>query len=86
MFHCKIEDDRPLAWLTKQVNPNETMKDPTRRRMVNLLALLVGKRRLVVFERFADAVFQGGIDSQTHRHHHQQRHNALGFFQIEGGG
>ncbi len=86
MVRGKIEDDRPLAGLTKSVHANEIMKDPTRRRMVNRFALWVGKRRLVVFERFADAVFQGGIDSQTHRHHHQQRHEALGFFQIEGGG
>ena len=62
MFRWKIEDDRPLAGLTKEVNSHKIMKDPTRRRLVNPFALLVGKRRLVVFEGFADAVFQGGID------------------------
>lgn len=86
MFRGKIEDDRPLAGLTQEVNAHKRMKDPPRRRIVNLFALWVGKRRLVVFERLADAVFQGGLDEQTHRHHHQQRHDALGCFQREGGG
>jgi hypothetical protein len=35
------------------------------------------------FERLADAVFQGCIPQQAHGHHHEQRHDAFGLFEIE---
>jgi hypothetical protein len=79
-FLGEIKDDRLLVCLIQYVNPNKMMKDPTNRRMVNSLAFWVGKRCLLGFERLADAVFQAGIYQQTHRHHPQQRHDALGFF------
>ena len=83
MFLGEIEDNRPLACLTQHVDPHKIMKHPPSRRMLNPLTLLVGKRRLMIVERLADTVFQGRIDQQTHRHHHQQRHDALGLFEIE---
>ena len=64
MFGCEIEDHRPLACLTSQVNPHKIMQHPARRRMVNPFTPWVGKRRRMVFERLADAVFQGGIHQQ----------------------
>ena len=71
MFRGEIEPHRPLACLTPQVNPHKVMKDPPSRRMLNPCPLLVRKRRFMVFERFPDTVFQGGIDQQAHRHHHR---------------
>jgi hypothetical protein len=50
---------------------------------LNPFTLLVGKRCLMIVERLADTVFQGRVDQQSHRHHHQQRHDPLGLFEIE---
>ena len=38
------------------------------------------------FEGLADAIFQGGVYEQTHRHHHQQRPDTFGLFAVERGG
>jgi hypothetical protein len=40
----------------------------------------------MVPEGLADAILQSGIDQQTHRQHHQQRHEPLRLFEIERGG
>ena len=40
----------------------------------------------MLLQDHADAVFEGCIDEQTHCHHHQQGHDAFGFFEIERGG
>jgi hypothetical protein len=37
----------------------------------------------MLFQGLADAIRQGGIHQQTHRHHHQQGHDPLRFFEIE---
>jgi hypothetical protein len=50
MFRCEIEDNRPLACLTQQVNPHKIMNHPARPRMLNPFPLWVGKRRIMVFE------------------------------------
>ena len=83
MFGCEIEDNRPLACLTSQVNPHNIMKHPAHRRMLNPFTPWVGKRRRMVFERLADTVFQGGIHQQTHGHHHQQGDDAVRLFQLQ---
>jgi len=67
----ELEHHRPLACLTQHVNPHKVMNDPPSRRMLNPVPLLVRKRRFLVCERFPDTVFQGCIDQQAHRHHHQ---------------
>jgi hypothetical protein len=36
----------------------------------------------MVPEGLADAIRQGGLDRQTHRQHHQQRHEPLGIVEI----
>src|SRR6516162_10319080 len=50
-------------------------------------ALLLKKSFAFVLLRFYSHAFvgtnQGGIDEQTDGHHHQQGHDALGFFEIE---
>ena len=83
MFLGEIEDHRPLAWLTQQVDPHKIMKHPPSRRMSNPLPLLVGKRCLMIVERLADTVVQGRLDPPRHGHHHQQRHEAFGLFERE---
>ena len=45
--------------------------------------LLVGKGRLMVFAGFADAIFPGCVHQQAPRHHHQQRPDRFGFFEVE---
>ena len=37
-------------------------------------------------ERLANTVLQGCIDQQAHGHHHEQRHDALGLFEVQRGG
>jgi hypothetical protein len=86
MFLGEINDNRPLAYLTQQVNPHKIMQHPTCRRMLNPFPCLVGKRGLMRFNRLADAVFQGCVYSQAYRHHHSQSHHAFGLFEIERGG
>ena len=83
MFGGAIEDHRPLAGLTEQVNPHKIMQYPAHRRMLNSFTPLVGTRCRMVVERLTNAVFHGGIHQQTHGHHHQQGHDALRLFQIQ---
>ena len=78
MFRGEIEDNRPLACLTQQVNSHKIMQHPTCRRLLNPFTFLVGKRGLMLCERVADMVFPGRLDQQPHRHHPHQRHEALG--------
>jgi hypothetical protein len=68
------------------MNSPKILEDPSRRRILDRLPLLVGKRRVMRRERLAHTILQSGIDQQTYRHHHQQRHDALGLFEIERGG
>jgi hypothetical protein len=65
MFCGEIADNRPVACLTTQVHPHETMTHPTSRRMLHPLSLVVGKCRRMVFERLADTVCQGRLHQQT---------------------
>jgi hypothetical protein len=49
-------------------------------------ARLMGTRLSVVDKRFAHAIRSGGIDKSTHRHDHQQCHEALGLLERPRGG
>jgi hypothetical protein len=82
MFRGAMEDNRPLACLTPPVTPHKIMQHPARRRLLNPLPRLVGTRRLMLFERFTEAVCQSGLHQHTDRHDHQQGHEALGLVQI----
>jgi len=61
MFRGKMEDNGSLVGLTEQVNPPKIMQHPARRRINSSFTLLVGKRRPMIFQRYTEAVFQGGI-------------------------
>ena len=76
----------PLPRAQEQMNSHKIVKDPPRGGVLHRFPLLVGKRRIMVHEGLTDAVLQGRIDSQTDRHDHQQRHDPLGRFEIEGRG
>jgi hypothetical protein len=65
----EVEDHRPVACLTPHVEPHNILPHPACRRLLTPLPLVVGNRRLMGVERLADAVFPGGIDQHTHRHH-----------------
>jgi hypothetical protein len=80
----QIENHESLSWDEEHMNPHEVVKHPACGRVLDALAFLVGKRCPVRLERAADAVLSGGIDQQTDGHHHQQGHDAFGFFEIEG--
>src|SRR5262249_8153321 len=58
---------------------------PARGRGLYALAFLGRAAGLLLLQDRADAVFEGCIDEQTHCHDHQQGHDALRFFEIEGG-
>ena len=79
----QIEHHESLSWDEEHMNPHEVVKHPACGRVLDALAFLVGKRCPVLLERAADAVLSGGIDQQTDGHHHQQGHDALGFFERE---
>ena len=83
MFCGEIADNRPVACLTTQVHPHETMTHPTRRRMVHPLSLVVETCRRLVFERLAYALCHSRIHEHTDGHHQQQRHDACRLFEIE---
>ncbi len=79
----EVQYHGPLPRPDQQMNPSKVVEDPPRRGILDRLSFLIGKCHLMVPEGLADTVLQGGIDQQTHRHHHQQRHEPLGFFEIE---
>jgi hypothetical protein len=79
----QIEHAEPLPRDVEHMNPHKVVEDPSGGGVLDALAFLVWKRRRVLLERAADAVLSGRIDEQTHRHHHQQGHDAFGFFEIE---
>jgi hypothetical protein len=82
----QIQNHESLSRDAEHMNPNEVVEHPVCRRVLNALAFLVRKCSLMLLQDHADAVFEGCIDEQTHCHHHQQGHDAFGFFEIERGG
>ena len=82
----QIQNHESLSRDVEHMNPHEVVEHPACRRVLDALAFLVRKCGLMLLQDRADAVFEGRIDEQTYRHHHQQGHDALGFFEIERGG
>jgi hypothetical protein len=80
------EHEWPLACLTSPVNPDNIMPPPACRRMLKPFPRLMGKRCLMLVERLAKTIGQGGRHQSTHRHHHAQRHEALRLFPVPRGG
>jgi hypothetical protein len=82
----QIQNDESLSRNVEHMNPHEVVEHPACRRGLDALAFLVREGGLMLLQDRADTVLEGRIDEQTHRHHHQQGHDALGFFEVERGG
>ena len=67
-------------------NPHAVVEHPACRRVLDALAFLVRKGGRRLLQDRADAVCEGRIDESTPRHHPQQGHEALGFFERARGG
>jgi hypothetical protein len=77
------ENHEALSRDVEHMHPHEVMEHPACGRVLDALAFLVWKRRPVLLEGAANAILSGGIDEQTDGHHHQQGHDAFGFFERE---
>ncbi len=86
MLVIAMQDEGSLPTTTEQMDADTGREDPAGRGVLDGLPRLVGERRLMVLERFAEAIFQGRIDQQAARHDHQQRHAPLGLLARAGGG
>jgi hypothetical protein len=82
----QIEDHEPLSWDREHMNPNKVMQHPPCSGVRNALPFLIWEGRSMLLQGRADTLFERCIDEHTHRHHHQECHNVLGLFEIEGGG
>jgi hypothetical protein len=82
MRFVEVQSQGPLSRPNQQMHPDKVREDPPRRGRLDRRSFLMRTRRLMVPEGLADAILQGGIDQQTPRHDHQQRHEPLGFFEI----
>ena len=81
-----LQPHEPLARDVEHMNPHEVVEHPACRRVLDALAFVGRKGGLMLLQDRADAVFEGRIDEQTHRHHHPQGQDALGVFELERGG
>ena len=86
MLLCEIEDQGPFPRAQEYMNPHKIREDPPRRWVLHRLPFVVGKGGVVILQCFANAILQCCIHQQAHRHHHQERHDPLGLFEIERGG
>ena len=82
----QMQNYESLSRNVEHMNPHEVVEHPACCRVLDALAFLVRKGGRLLLQDRADTVFEGRIDEQTHRHHHQQGHDALGFFEGERGG
>ena len=80
----QIENHESLSWDVEHMNPHEVMEDPACGRVLDAFTFLVWKGCSMLLEGRADTVFEGRIDEQTDRHDHQQGHDPLGLFEIQG--
>ena len=86
MLVGQMQNYESLSRNEEHMNPHEVVEYPACRRVLDARAFLVWKGSLMRLQDRADTVFEGRIDEQTHRHHHQQGHDTLGFFEVERGG
>ena len=68
------------------MNPVKVVEYPSCRGVLDAFAFLVWKGGPVLCECGANTILQGRIDEETYRHHHQEGHDALRLFEIEGRG
>lgn len=86
MLLIAVQHEGSLPTKTAQMNADTGREDPTGRRVLDGLPLLVGERRLTLLEGLAEAIFPGRIHQQADGHDPQQRHDPLGFLEIARGG
>jgi hypothetical protein len=77
VLFSEVEHDGPLLGDESHMNPDEGVEHPPAGGVLSGFALLVRKRRPMVLECLADAIFQGRIHEQTYCHHHQERHDGF---------
>jgi hypothetical protein len=82
MLFGQIQYQRPLPGDEEPVNPHQIVKDPPRCRILYRGALLVRKGGSVVLEGMAKAILQRRLYEPADRHHHQERHDPRGLFEI----
>ena len=82
----QIQNHEPLSWEVEHMNPHEVVEHPSCGRVLDARAFLVWKGGLMRLEGSANPILQGCIHQQADGHHHQERHDAFGLFEIERGG
>jgi hypothetical protein len=82
----QMQHHESLSRDVEHMNPHEVVEHPACRRGLDALAFVVRQGGRLLLQNRADAVCEGRIDASTPRHHHQQGHEALGFFERERGG
>ena len=60
----EIQHEGSLPTNTAQMDADKVLEDPAGRGVLDGLPLLVGEGRLMVLERLADAILQGGYTSK----------------------
>ena len=66
----EVEDNGGLSRDAQDMNPHKVVEPPPCGGMLDALAFLVRKGRLVVLERVTHAGLSGCIAEQTEGHHH----------------
>ena len=61
----------PLPRDEQHMHPDKIVEDPPCRGILHPLAFLVGKRRMLLFERPTEAGLSSRIDEETDGHDHQ---------------
>jgi hypothetical protein len=82
----QVQDDRLSCGAKQDVDPDKGVENPPGSWVCPPSSFLIGKRLLLGTEGLPNAILQHSLDQQTHRHDHQERHEALGLFDIEGRG
>jgi hypothetical protein len=83
---CEIEHQGPFPRDQEDMNPHNILEDPPRCWVLHRLPCVVGKGGAVILQRLANALRHCCIHQQAHRHHHPERHDPLGRFEIARGG
>ena len=81
----QMQNDESLSRNEEHMNPHEVVEYPACRRVLDARAFVARKGGRLLLQDRADAVFEGCLDEPTPGPDHQQGHDALRFFQIEGG-
>ena len=86
MIRPHVQYDRLSCGAQQDVDPDTGVEDPPGGGVRPPPSFLIGKRLLLGTACLPNAILQRGIDQQTPRHDHQERHDTLGLFDIDGRG